>query len=393
MSIVPKYCRQKRTGRPDVAYVRINGRRHYLGLYDSPASREKYARLILPPEPEEPETPIVAPAAPSENATLSELMRLYLIHAKAYYGSKSTELAHYKAVFRVLRRSCGAVRATDFGPRLFKAVRQAMVDEQDWSRRYVNDQAGRIKRFIKWAVEEELLPGSSYHALQAIRGLARGRSAARETEAIRPVPDEVVEATLQHLPQVVADMVRVQRATGMRAGELAQMRPCDIDRSGEIWLYRPRQHKTQHCGKVRVIAIGPQAQQVLLHYLARAEEMHLFRPCDSEAKRLAAREAARQTPAGQGNSRGTNRVAQPQRVAGEVYSVAAYRRAITRAARKAKVDHWTTHQLRHAAATQVRKELGLDYVQALLGHSTARVSELYAELDTLKAVEVAKRLG
>ena len=54
---------------------------------------------------------------------------------------------------------------------------------------------------------------------------------------------------------------------------------------------------------------------------------------------------------------------------------------------------WSPNQLRHTRATEVRTEHGLDSVQAVLGHRHARVSEIYGELNTAKAVEVARRSG
>jgi len=62
---------------------------------------------------------------------------------------------------------------------------------------------------------------------------------------------------------VVADMVRFQRFTGARPGEVCQIRPIDVDRSGEVWTYRPESHKTEHHGRQRIIYVGPQAQEVL----------------------------------------------------------------------------------------------------------------------------------
>src|SRR2546430_10597149 len=47
-----------------------------------------------------------------------------------------------------------------------------------------------------------------------------GRGKARESIPVVPVEVAVVEATLPHLPPIVADMIRVQLATGMRPGEL-----------------------------------------------------------------------------------------------------------------------------------------------------------------------------
>ena len=44
-------------------------------------------------------------------------------------------------------------------------------------------------------------------------------------------------------------MVEVQLLTGMRPGEVCQLRPCDIDTAGPVWVFRPRQHKTRHRGE------------------------------------------------------------------------------------------------------------------------------------------------
>ena len=116
------------------------------------------------------------------------------------------------------------------------------------------------------------------------------------------------------------------------------MRPCDIDRSGDVWIYCPESHKTEHHGRERVVAIGAKAQGVLLKYLARDPEMHCFRPCDSEQRRRASRHAARVVPLSCGNRPGTNRKAKPRRKAGERYDAGSFRRAIHRGCNKAEVN-------------------------------------------------------
>ncbi len=122
----------------------------------------------------------------------------------------------------------------------------------------------------------------------AVTGLRQGRSEARETEPVMPVDDAIVAATLTALSPVVADMVRLQRLTGMRPGEVCHLRPADIDQTGDVWLYQPSRHKTQLHGRERTVFIGPQAQGILLRSLARAAEEYCFQPRDSEAKRRAA---------------------------------------------------------------------------------------------------------
>jgi integrase len=102
-----------------------------------------------------------------------------------------------------------------------------------------------------------------YHGLQAVAGLAFGRSAARETEPIRPVPDLYVAALLPFLSPHVAAMVKIQRLTGIRAGELVLMRPCDIDTTGDIWIYEPFDHKNRWRGHRKQIPLGPEAQRLV----------------------------------------------------------------------------------------------------------------------------------
>jgi hypothetical protein len=67
----------------------------------------------------------------------------------------------------------GHTAARDFGPLALKAVRQWMVTT-GWTRGYVNSCVGCVKRMFKWAVEQELVPPSLYHGLQAVGGLKRG---------------------------------------------------------------------------------------------------------------------------------------------------------------------------------------------------------------------------
>lgn len=75
-----------------------------------------------------------------------------------------------------------------------------------------------MMRLFKWAVAEELVPEPVHPARLAVEGLKTGRSEAKETDRIEPVPDEHVDAVLPHLPGPVRGMVRVQRLTGRRPG-------------------------------------------------------------------------------------------------------------------------------------------------------------------------------
>jgi integrase len=83
----------------------------------------------------------------------------------------------------------------------------------------------------------------------------------------------------------------------------------------------------------------------------------------------------------------------PKRRPGQRYTVGSYAYAIRRACVKAAVPHWHPHQLRHNAATQIRREAGLDAARAVLGHRSPQITEVYAEIDTAKAAAVMERLG
>jgi integrase len=242
-----------------------------------------------------------------------------------------------------------------------------------------------------------------------VRGLQRGRTEARETEPIQPVADDVVNATLPFLTKVVADMVRFQRLTGTRPGEVCAIRPCDVDRSGEIWIYRPRRHKTDYLGRQRLVFIGPRAQEVLRPYLLRGGESHCFSPAESVANQRARQRARRKTKVQP--SQVDRRKSKPKRKPRLYYRRQAYLNAVRRACRKADVEahkepknahvprvqvivpHWHPNQLRHTAATEIRSKLGLEAAQVALGHSKADVTQIYAERDWAKAADVMKQIG
>jgi hypothetical protein len=93
--------------------------------------------------------------------------------------------------------SAGPAPARCFGALAMEAVRNRMI-ELGWGRKSINLHVSRIKSLFKWAVAKELVPAAVHHALLAVAGLRAGRSAARETDPVRPVPEAFVEATLPH---------------------------------------------------------------------------------------------------------------------------------------------------------------------------------------------------
>ena len=54
---------------------------------------------------------------------------------------------------------------------------------------------------------------------------------------------------------------------------------------------------------------------------------------------------------------------------------------------------WSPNRLRHNAATYLRKQFGIEAARVVLGHSSAGVTEIYAEQDLSKAAEIMGRVG
>ncbi len=186
---VPSLRLHKASGR---AYVVLSGKAVYLGPYGDPGVQRSYQQAIaewlaagrqLPADP--------------DTITIKELIARFWIHAEQYYRTvtdgRVKELEQFRLALRPLKELYADTRATDFGPRALQALRQRMV-AKGWSRPYVNKQINRVRHMYKWAVSDELVPGSVLHALQAVPGLRRGRSDASEPEAVKPVPIEMVEA-------------------------------------------------------------------------------------------------------------------------------------------------------------------------------------------------------
>jgi integrase len=420
--------------------VTLDGKDRYLGRWPSglrkppPDVQGAYDRLIAEwmangrrlPEAE-------GGAALTVNELILAFWKWAEVHYRRPDGAPTSELDNYRLSLRPLRELYGRLPVADFSPLKLKAVRQKMIDA-GLCRTEINRRVARVARLFRWGVGEELVPEGVHRALTAVRGLEKGRTEAKESDPVGPVSDELVGLTLPFLSPPVRAMVQVQRLTGTRPGEVAALRACDIDRTGAVWLYRPPQHKTAHRGKGRVVAIGPQAQEALGSWLRvccpccgltdlphrlgwrgelcgpcadRMEEAgvcgpwsrvepagdyYLFSPAEG---RRCWREGLRRDGTASCKQHRAKRPPKqkPKRKPGDHYSATSYAFAVWKACEKAGVEHWHPHQLRHAHATEVRKLFGLEAAQVALGHSQAKVTEVYAERDLSLATRVAAQIG
>ncbi len=239
-------------------------------------------------------------------------------------------------------------------------------------------------------------------------------------------------------------MVELQLLTGMRPGEVCQLTLAELDRSEEVWEYRPAAHKTAHHGRSRLIPLGPRAQAVLVRFLTgkhpppegfdtinfnhskarnaaadayeaagRKRDARLLRelgrpivfvagcvvdpaaavfsPWEAREERFLLMRANRKTRVQP--SQASRRKQNPKHSPGAAFSPTGYAHAVAKAALRAGVPHWHPNQLRHLFATEVRKEFGLEAAQVSLGHSSANVTQVYAVRDEALATRVAAKVG
>ena len=366
-------------------FVELNGHRHYIGAWGAEPTRRAYERLVaawlangrrLPTTPEE--------------TTVVELCRDYWTHCERYFtrtdGTVSSSLDRVRQALRPLKALYGEDLARSFGPNGLRIVRKQWLD-RGLARKTVNDYTSEIVRAFKWGVSHELIPASIYHSLATLEGLRAGRSEARETEPIRPVPQAHIRAVRPFLSRQVNALIDLQLLTGARPGEVAMLRPVDLDTANPTWTARIERHKSAHHGKRRTLYFGPKAQAILKQFMTdRAIDAYLFSPRDAGRERAGKALTHRRF-----DQKPTRR--KSERTLGVRYTVESYRRAVQRACDRATVPKWSPNRLRHNAATETRKRFGLEAAQVLLGHSKADVTQIYAERDEELAFRIARERG
>jgi hypothetical protein len=122
-------------------------------------------------------------------------------------GRATDEQVCIRTALRPLLDLYAPSSVSDFTPLALKACREEMITA-GWCRRHINKQVCRIRQMFKWGVAEGMVPVAVHQALTALDGLKRGRTDATEKEAIQPVDDTMVEATLCELDPTLQAMVR-----------------------------------------------------------------------------------------------------------------------------------------------------------------------------------------
>lgn len=391
-NVVPTY---KKHPNCNQARCWVAGAWVYLGDFNSPESLEAYRRVCA--EITVSSAPAVAARATGRAATVNELLLAFLKHAAEFYrrpdGTPTNEVNEYKQALRVVRRLYGSVPAGEFGPVALAAVRDAMV-RKDWCRTRINKQVGRIRRCWKWGASKEIVTADAWVALGTLEGLRKNRSPAKETAPVRPVEEADYQGTLPHLMPTPRAMVQLQRAAGLRPCEVRLLVPADLDTSGDLWLYKPDEHKMAHLGITKAIPLPPSARAIIEPRLAgRGPRDYLFTPAEAREEWYAARRARRTCPLYPSEKPRRSPPAKHKKKWTTRFSSYGYAQCVRKACRRAGVTAWTPNQLRHSFGTEVRERFGLEVAQVLLGHKNAKTTEIYAEAALAKGKQAAKEMG
>jgi integrase len=370
--------------RPDgLAVVTLSGEDHYLGSWGpdpdepSPEARHRYdetvARWLLrgrKPRPRKAPCP-----------TIATLCARFREHATWAYRKRGKATEHARRLCRAadrLESLFGSVPIDEFDADAFRAIRESWVEARRGgskpkrpglsetprhpqnSRTTVNTMAQQVRAIFAWGFDEKIVPATVIAEINAVRGLRRRRTEARETEDVRPVPEPDLATVLAVANRTTADMIRVQLLTGMRPAEICAIEARYLDRSESIWTYTVPEHanKMDHEGRERTVAIGPKAQAILAQYLLRRPRGPLFL--------------------------GKTRLP---------VNPTQYRGNIADCCQRAGIARWGPGRLRHNHATEVRRRYGLEAAQVALGHAKADVTQVYAERDGALARRVAMELG
>lgn len=411
----------------NTARIFVDGKLHSLGRWGSHEAQDRYDTLVAayiasgrrnvqaglavigrqtaPTPAMEPTAATTSPSLPDATGglTVGELARAWLADIEATRPDyRTTSLWHGAIAASRAIRPFAAMPVTAFGSRALVEVQRHLVggkattngeERKPLSRRYINDIIGRVRQLFHWGVLNELVPDDRVKALEIVPALVKGQTVARDNPGRKPVKPSIVRATLPYMTQEVADLIWFMRLTGCRPGEARRMKMCRIrDQHKSVWRYVPKRHKTSHHGKQRHIAIGPQAQAIVLaHVAGRSDRDYVFTPQRSVPARKPREGVISVMPR------------KPSPRVGKRFDRNAIARAVTRAIAKANkaraeeglppLPHWTPYQLRYTRLREIRKAGGREAARAVAGHSRATMTDHYAPANWGKAARAAERNG
>jgi integrase len=297
--------------------------------------------------------------------TIEQLCAQYQSWAETYYRKPSGRPTRAANNIRDALRALtfmAQLPAEQMSPGALRQVQEQLDASGTLCRQTINERIRWIRRMYRWAAQRELVPDTLPSRLELVDALKRGRCTASDGPGVKPIDWDTVSETIAVAPLKLATMIELHWHTGMRPNELVQMGKSRIDRACDPWIYTPAEHKTEHHGLSRIIPLGQLCQGLLRAWWPRCGEL-LF----------------------EGDNHG--------RLTGEPMRPLSYCQAIRRLNERHGITPWRPNQIRHATATRLRKELGIEAARVILGHRSASTTEIYAEVDAERARRIMRDFG
>jgi integrase len=295
---------------------------------------------------------------------LAELVAAYVAYIEEIYQSRA-----WKTVRSALARLVNSAHALDY-ENLRDAARN-LAKNDELSKSYRRDCINTWKRFLAWCVENEEVEANLLQRFQCVRlryPLNREECRIPPSELKtdpRRNPDAFVIDLMRALPKMsrqLRDIVLLLALTGARPGEILALTTDAIETDLTPWVAELNRHKTSHhTDRPRYIVFSPRAQVILDKYRTP------FAPTDFLFPRPKSRL--------------------------EHITTDLVQRRLRRCLLKHKLPYFTLYDLRRWAATTTRRSGDLQAAQALLGHSRASTTEIYAPPDLSRAITAALNLG
>jgi integrase len=405
----------------------------HLGVWQSIEAESKWRRIAA----EYVRNPS-AGAMSADAVTVADVMTGYLESLKRNGASVNVRDQDGRACTS-LAVAYGDLPIGEFGPVQIKTWASSLADtnlaaEFGWERPRLDDKPSKslgrktvkafiaaVLRAIRWAIGNDLVRSAETRIEDLANTDVMAGIKAKPPKKRHPADSMDVERTLQELTPTLQTAVLILRLTGMRTMEMLTMRPIDIRRGGVfqlangqririkeeseaarkrgeigpddvVWWYVPESHKTAHHGISRVIPIMPVVQKLLAMLPGRDSDAPYISPKESTAE-FRDRQRINRISTGRKPQFMREKKKRPKKAPTDQYQASQFRQAILRACKRAGVDPWTPHQLRHAASTAAVDATGdIRAVQQLLGHDSPRTTEGYTATTMAGAVRAAAAL-
>lgn len=325
--LIPNLTHHKSSGQAKIFW---NGKNYYLGIYGSQESLDNYQKMI---------SNIISTGHPAPEVVVKPSIRdvipKYLEYLEESYPKECKEPVAIARALKTVLGFYGPLQADLFSPARLIELRAKWI-AKPMSMTTVNRYHQYLLNMFQWLGMMDVISASVWHSLRTVKKLQPKRSAAKDPKKVHPVNWEHVEAIKDYVSDECWAIIMFQWHTGARSGEALKLTMNQIKDN----VYKPEKHKNLWRGHKREIHIGPQARELLIRW-----------------------------------SKGKS----PDALVFEGYTSSSYWKAVSRACNRAGVPHWHPHMIRHRVATSVRAKHGLDGAQVVMGHASARTTEIYAE--------------